>query len=49
LLYFLLDQDAHELFHILTQSLDEETARYPRVVSLFDVASIEVCAKKLKV
>lgn len=35
------EQDAHELFHVLTQSLDEETAKYPRVVSLFDVGLLE--------
>ena len=35
-------QDAHELFHVLTQTFDEETAKYPRIVSLFDADSIEV-------
>ena len=35
-------QDAHELFHVLTETLDEETSRYPSVLSLFDVKHLEV-------
>ncbi|VDI82721.1 ubiquitin carboxyl-terminal hydrolase 30 [Mytilus galloprovincialis] len=35
------EQDSHELFHVLTQTLDEDTARYPRVVSLFDTDTLE--------
>ncbi|XP_041378183.1 ubiquitin carboxyl-terminal hydrolase 30-like isoform X2 [Gigantopelta aegis] len=35
------EQDAHELFQVLTQTLDEETSRYPSVVSLFDVKALQ--------
>lgn len=35
------EQDSHELFHVMTQTLDEDTARYPRVVSLFDKDTLE--------
>ncbi|XP_071093898.1 ubiquitin carboxyl-terminal hydrolase 30-like [Haliotis cracherodii] len=35
------EQDAHELFQVLTETLDEETSQYPRVVSLFDVQAIQ--------
>ncbi|KAK3084262.1 hypothetical protein FSP39_010785 [Pinctada imbricata] len=35
------EQDAHEMFHVITQTLDEETAKYPGVVSLFDADSIQ--------
>ncbi|KAL3857435.1 hypothetical protein ACJMK2_012106 [Sinanodonta woodiana] len=31
------EQDAHELFHALTQTLDEETMKYPTIVPLFDI------------
>ncbi|KAK6968648.1 ubiquitin carboxyl-terminal hydrolase 30 [Biomphalaria glabrata] len=31
------EQDAHELFHVLTETLDEETSSYPSVLSLFDI------------
>lgn len=37
-----LAKDAHEMFHILTGTLDEEAARYPSVASLFDADSIQV-------
>ncbi|KAG7274711.1 hypothetical protein CRUP_021152 [Coryphaenoides rupestris] len=35
------EQDAHELFHVLTSSLEEERDRLPRVSHLFDVESLE--------
>ncbi|KAJ8312104.1 hypothetical protein KUTeg_009477 [Tegillarca granosa] len=35
------EQDAHEFFHVLTETLDEETSRYRGLVSLFDVESIQ--------
>ncbi|XP_033025118.1 ubiquitin carboxyl-terminal hydrolase 30 isoform X1 [Lacerta agilis] len=35
------EQDAHELFHVLTSSLEDEWDRQPRVVHLFDVHSLE--------
>ncbi|XP_050410853.1 ubiquitin carboxyl-terminal hydrolase 30 [Patella vulgata] len=35
------EQDSHELFHVLTQTLEEETSRYPSVVSLFDVQALQ--------
>ncbi|KAJ8286069.1 hypothetical protein GJAV_G00034210 [Gymnothorax javanicus] len=35
------EQDAHELFHVLTSSLEEERDRIPRVSHLFDVQSLE--------
>ncbi|KAF2986585.1 hypothetical protein EK904_009210, partial [Melospiza melodia maxima] len=34
-------QDAHELFHVLTSSLEDERDRQPRVTHLFDVHSLE--------
>ncbi|KAG9339555.1 hypothetical protein JZ751_023446 [Albula glossodonta] len=34
--------DAHELFHVLTSSLEEERDRMPRVTHLFDMQSLEV-------
>ena len=40
-------QDAHELFQVLTQTLDEETSRYPSVVSLFDVKTLQVTVTHL--
>ncbi|XP_061189736.1 ubiquitin carboxyl-terminal hydrolase 30-like [Saccostrea echinata] len=30
------EQDAHEMFHVLTQTIDEETTKYPGVISLFE-------------
>ena len=38
---FVLSQDAHELFHVLTSSLDEERDRQPKIVPLFDMQSLE--------
>ncbi|XP_054853074.1 ubiquitin carboxyl-terminal hydrolase 30 isoform X2 [Eublepharis macularius] len=35
------EQDAHELFHVLTSSLEDERDRQPRVTNLFDVHSLE--------
>lgn len=35
------EQDAHELFHALTQTLAEETGHYPKVLSLFDVSALQ--------
>nr|XP_054501491.1 ubiquitin carboxyl-terminal hydrolase 30 isoform X3 [Agelaius phoeniceus] len=35
------EQDAHELFHVLTSSLEDERDRQPRVAHLFDVHSLE--------
>ncbi|XP_066466016.1 ubiquitin carboxyl-terminal hydrolase 30 [Tiliqua scincoides] len=35
------EQDAHELFHVLTSSLEDERDRQPRVMPLFDVHSLE--------
>ncbi|KAJ1092925.1 hypothetical protein NDU88_006035 [Pleurodeles waltl] len=35
------EQDAHELFHVLTSSLEDERDRRPRVTHLFDVQSLE--------
>ncbi|KAJ7416160.1 Ubiquitin carboxyl-terminal hydrolase 30 [Willisornis vidua] len=35
------EQDAHELFHVLTSSLEDERERRPRVTHLFDVHSLE--------
>ncbi|KAG5840364.1 hypothetical protein ANANG_G00188020 [Anguilla anguilla] len=35
------EQDAHELFHVLTSSLEEERDRLPRVTHLFDMQSLE--------
>ncbi|XP_013401621.1 ubiquitin carboxyl-terminal hydrolase 30 [Lingula anatina] len=34
------EQDSHELFHVLTETLEEESTKYPSVVSIFDVSSI---------
>uniref|UniRef100_A0A8D0GU78 Ubiquitin carboxyl-terminal hydrolase n=1 Tax=Sphenodon punctatus TaxID=8508 RepID=A0A8D0GU78_SPHPU len=36
------EQDAHELFHVLTSSLEDERERQPRVTHLFDVHALEV-------
>ncbi|XP_054028974.1 ubiquitin carboxyl-terminal hydrolase 30 isoform X1 [Dryobates pubescens] len=35
------EQDAHELFHVLTSSLEDERDRQPRVTHLFDVLALE--------
>ncbi|KAH9515188.1 Ubiquitin carboxyl-terminal hydrolase 30 [Bulinus truncatus] len=35
------EQDAHELFHVLTETLEEETSSYPRVLSLFDTYHLQ--------
>uniref|UniRef100_A0A8C5UJH1 Ubiquitin carboxyl-terminal hydrolase n=1 Tax=Malurus cyaneus samueli TaxID=2593467 RepID=A0A8C5UJH1_9PASS len=35
------EQDAHELFHVLTSSLEDERDQQPRVTHLFDVHSLE--------
>ncbi|XP_062589827.1 ubiquitin carboxyl-terminal hydrolase 30-like [Saccostrea cucullata] len=29
-------QDAHEMFHVLTQTIDEETTKFPEIISLFE-------------
>lgn len=36
------EQDAHELFHVLTSSLEEERDRHPHVPHLFDIHALEV-------
>ena len=43
--HFAPPQDAHELFHVLTSSLEEERDRRPRVCHLFDIESLKVCAE----
>ncbi|XP_074641676.1 ubiquitin carboxyl-terminal hydrolase 30-like [Tubulanus polymorphus] len=35
------EQDAHELFHVLTETLDEETAKYASVLSVLDCSALE--------
>ncbi|XP_063051705.1 ubiquitin carboxyl-terminal hydrolase 30 isoform X2 [Engraulis encrasicolus] len=35
------EQDAHELFHVLTSSLEEEQGRQATVIHLFDMQSLE--------
>ncbi|XP_057206995.1 ubiquitin carboxyl-terminal hydrolase 30 isoform X1 [Triplophysa rosa] len=35
------EQDAHELFHVLTSSLEEELEHQPRVAHLFDMQTLE--------
>ncbi|XP_076006999.1 ubiquitin carboxyl-terminal hydrolase 30 [Genypterus blacodes] len=35
------EQDAHELFHVLTSSLEEERDHQPKVTHLFDMQSLE--------
>ncbi|XP_037337869.1 ubiquitin carboxyl-terminal hydrolase 30 isoform X2 [Pungitius pungitius] len=35
------EQDAHELFHVLTSSLEEERERQPKVAHLFDMQTLE--------
>ncbi|KAI5625248.1 ubiquitin carboxyl-terminal hydrolase 30 isoform X1 [Silurus asotus] len=39
------EQDAHELFHVLTSSLEEERERQPRVPHLFDMETLEKSAE----
>lgn len=34
-------QDCHELMHAMLETLDEETSRAPRVISLFDVRALQ--------
>ena len=41
LCWFIPSQDAHELFHVLTSSLEEERDRQPKVAPLFDMQSLE--------
>uniref|UniRef100_A0A3Q3DAQ2 Ubiquitin carboxyl-terminal hydrolase n=1 Tax=Hippocampus comes TaxID=109280 RepID=A0A3Q3DAQ2_HIPCM len=36
------EQDAHELFHVITSSLEEERDRQPKVTHLFDMQTLEV-------
>ncbi|XP_072271458.1 ubiquitin carboxyl-terminal hydrolase 30 [Pyxicephalus adspersus] len=36
------EQDAHELFHVLTSSLEDERDRHPHVPHLFDINALEV-------
>ena len=35
-------QDAHEMLHVLTETLDEEAKTFPRVVPLFEANMLEV-------
>ncbi|XP_028559688.2 ubiquitin carboxyl-terminal hydrolase 30 isoform X2 [Podarcis muralis] len=42
------EQDAHELFHVLTSSLEDEWDRQLRVVHLFDVHSLEVSTQETR-
>lgn len=39
--WFIHSQDAHELFHVLTSSLEEERDRKPKVTHFFDMQSLE--------
>ncbi|XP_068095620.1 ubiquitin carboxyl-terminal hydrolase 30 isoform X2 [Hyperolius riggenbachi] len=36
------EQDAHELFHVLTSSLEDERDRHPHVPHLFDIHALEM-------
>ncbi|KAM9329898.1 ubiquitin carboxyl-terminal hydrolase 30 [Gastrophryne carolinensis] len=36
------EQDAHELFHVLTSSLEDERDRQPHVAHLFDIHALEL-------
>ncbi|XP_075070342.1 ubiquitin carboxyl-terminal hydrolase 30 [Mixophyes fleayi] len=36
------EQDAHELFHVLTSSLEDERDHQPRISHLFDIHSLEL-------
>ncbi|XP_020791152.1 ubiquitin carboxyl-terminal hydrolase 30 isoform X1 [Boleophthalmus pectinirostris] len=40
------EQDAHELFHVLTSSLEEERDREPKVTHLFDMQSLEFLSQE---
>ncbi|XP_048677523.1 ubiquitin carboxyl-terminal hydrolase 30 isoform X3 [Caretta caretta] len=40
------EQDAHELFHVLTSSLEDERDRQPRITHLFDVHSLQIQAEE---
>ena len=42
-------QDAHELYHVFTETLEEEAAKYPSVLPLFDAHKIEVTRQRLEV
>ncbi|TSR04287.1 Ubiquitin carboxyl-terminal hydrolase 30 [Bagarius yarrelli] len=42
-------QDAHELFHVLTSSLEEEREQQPRVPHLFDMETLEKSAEKSEI
>ncbi|KAK3793903.1 hypothetical protein RRG08_033479 [Elysia crispata] len=35
------EQDAHELYNVLTGTLDEEASRYPSILSLFDIKHLQ--------
>ncbi|KAI0240480.1 Ubiquitin carboxyl-terminal hydrolase 30 [Lamellibrachia satsuma] len=35
------EQDAHEMFQVLTETLDEEATRFPRVLPLFDLSGLQ--------
>lgn len=41
-LCWITSQDAHELFHVLTSSLEEERERLPKVPHFFDMRYLEV-------
>lgn len=41
LCWFISSQDAHELFHVLTSSLEEERDRKPKITHFFDMQSLE--------
>ena len=45
------EQDAHELLHVLTETLEDEVSKTPATMSLFDAAKLEVgtikCQHKL--
>lgn len=45
--HFSIEQDAHELFHVLTSSLEDERDQQPRVTHLFDVQSLEVTSLRV--
>ncbi|XP_068422417.1 ubiquitin carboxyl-terminal hydrolase 30 isoform X1 [Clinocottus analis] len=42
------EQDAHELYHVLTSSLEEEQDRQPKVAHLFDMQSLESLPDQLE-
>uniref|UniRef100_A0A8B9JVU1 Ubiquitin carboxyl-terminal hydrolase n=1 Tax=Astyanax mexicanus TaxID=7994 RepID=A0A8B9JVU1_ASTMX len=41
------EQDAHELFHVLTSSLEEERDQQPKVTHLFDMETLESSEKAI--